>query len=92
MAGWIQTLLILFMGMNVLMYILMWVDKRRAETEKWRISERTLWVVAFLGGAIGGWLAMRLFRHKTKHTSFAIGLPGLSIVYLSLLLYVERLF
>lgn len=92
MAEWIQTLLILFMGMNVLMYILMWVDKRRAETEKWRISERTLWVIAFLGGAIGGWLAMRLFRHKTKHTSFAVGLPGLSIVYLSLLLYVERMF
>ncbi|MBA2173377.1 DUF1294 domain-containing protein [Halobacillus locisalis] len=88
----IQILLILFLGMNVLMYILMWIDKRRAETDKWRISEKTLWVVAFLGGSIGGWLAMRLFRHKTKHTSFAIGLPGVSIIYLSLLLYVERMF
>ncbi len=88
----VQTLLILFLGMNVLMYILMWVDKRRAEADKWRISEKTLWVVAFFGGSIGGWLAMRLFRHKSKHTSFAIGLPGISIIYLSLLLYVERMF
>ncbi|MCA0969859.1 DUF1294 domain-containing protein [Halobacillus litoralis] len=78
--------------MNITMYVMMWSDKRKAEQEKWRIKERTLWTVAFLGGAIGGWLAMRLFRHKTKRTAFAIGLPGLSLVYLTVLLFLERLF
>ncbi|WP_079479462.1 DUF1294 domain-containing protein [Halobacillus salinus] len=92
MPLWGLILFTYFSVMNVTMYLMMWTDKRRAVEEKWRIKESTLWTVAFLGGAVGGWLAMRLFRHKTQHKAFSIGLPGLSIVYLTLLLLLEGMF
>lgn len=46
------------------------IDKRRAKKHKWRIKESTLFILNLLGGFIGGWCGMFLFRHKTKHASF----------------------
>ncbi|WP_270179536.1 DUF1294 domain-containing protein [Alkalihalobacillus sp. CinArs1] len=60
---------------NVCSYLLMGVDKRKARKRKSRISEKTLWTSYILGGAIGGYLGMKQFRHKTKHASFQYGLP-----------------
>lgn len=60
---------------NVLAFSLMGCDKRRARRGAWRISERTLFLCALLGGSLGSMLGMRLFRHKTKHRSFTIGIP-----------------
>ena len=46
-------------------------------TEKQRIPEKTLFVVAALGGSIGSIIGMWLFRHKTKHWYFVYGMPGI---------------
>ena len=46
------------------------IDKERAKRGLWRISERTLLTLSFVGGALGGLIAMQLFRHKTKHWYF----------------------
>ena len=46
------------------------IDKERAKRGLWRISERTLLTLSFLGGALGGLIAMQLFRHKTRHWYF----------------------
>ena len=55
------------------------IDKERAKRGLWRISERTLLTLSFVGGALGGLIAMQLFRHKTKHWYFyAVGV--LSII------------
>ena len=62
---------------NVLSFGLMGVDKRRARQGKRRIRERTLWVVSALLGALGGWLGMAVFHHKTRHRSFRVGMPAL---------------
>lgn len=51
------------------------VDKSRARRGKWRVRERTLFVLALLGGSLGAILGMRLFRHKTRHWYFRFGLP-----------------
>ena len=54
---------------------LMWFDKRRAKRGGRRVRERTLFLSALLGGSLGTFLGMRVFRHKTKHWYFVWGIP-----------------
>ena len=58
----------------------MFIDKQKAKRHKWRISENTLILISILGGSIGSIIGMQLFRHKTKHKKFTIGIPVLLIV------------
>ena len=73
--------------MNILGLILMGTDKKRAILHQWRIPEKTLFLVAICGGAVGGTLGMYQFHHKTKHRSFQIGFPILAVLQLLLLGY-----
>ena len=61
--------------MNVIAFVTAWADKRRAVKGRRRIRERTLFLLAVLCGSVGLYAAMLLFRHKTKHLSFMIGVP-----------------
>ncbi|MEC1262842.1 DUF1294 domain-containing protein [Bacillus swezeyi] len=61
-------------------FLLMKTDKQRAVKNKWRVSERRIWLTAAVFGSAGVWLGMLRFRHKTKHLSFALGIPFLLIV------------
>ena len=79
-------LLVAFLVMNVVGLLIMGEDKKRARKYQYRIRERTLWLVALFGGAVGTTAGMQLFRHKTKHVSFKIGFPVLAIVELYLLI------
>ena len=67
---WLYLLLI-----NLVALVVYGVDKRRAKKGQWRISEKTLFLVALIGGSVGAIAGMYLFRHKTKHWYFRIGLP-----------------
>lgn len=60
---------------NVLGLVFMLADKRRAKKNRWRIPEARLMAVALLGGSLGILLGMHLFRHKTMHLKFSIGVP-----------------
>ena len=60
---------------NALGVLLMLADKVKAKKNLWRIPEATLLWVAVLGGSLGSILGMNVFRHKTKHLKFALGLP-----------------
>ena len=69
-------LLILYLILiNLLGFVLYGVDKAKSKGKSRRIPERTLLWVARLGGGLGCWLGMMLFRHKTKHTRFMILVP-----------------
>lgn len=61
--------------MNIVGLYVMYSDKRRAIKQRFRIPERTLFIVSLLGGSIGTWAGMYLFRHKTKHWYFVVGMP-----------------
>jgi uncharacterized membrane protein YsdA (DUF1294 family) len=76
-----------YLIMNLVGFIIMKVDKNRAIHHKYRISEKTLWGTAILGGAVGTTLGMQMFRHKTKHLNFKIGFPFLAIIEVILFLY-----
>ena len=65
--------------------LIMLVDKRRAIKNKWRISEAALMTLAAVGGSFGCLAGMKLFRHKTKHLKFTIGVPVLLAVHVVVL-------
>ena len=65
----------------------MWLDKKRAIENKWRIPEKTLFLIALIGGGIGTTVGMYLFRHKTKHWYFVLGMPSLAVFNLAILLW-----
>ena len=60
---------------NILLFTLMAIDKQKAKLRQWRISEKTLFSLALIGGSIGGILGIYTFRHKTKHLKFTLGFP-----------------
>ena len=68
----------------------MCIDKRKAVTNKWRIKEKTLFILCLLGGSIGGIIGMYTFRHKTKHLKFKIGFPFIFLVQFILVLYTTK--
>lgn len=68
-------LLIYLLLINLDALLLMRADKRHAQNGRRRIPEATLFLVAVLGGSPGIMLGMKLFRHKTLHTSFTVGMP-----------------
>lgn len=72
----------LLITVNVLGFILMGYDKLKAKTGKWRISELNLFLISLLGGAAGIYAGMKVFRHKTRHNTFTIGIPFLFAVNL----------
>ncbi|MBQ2769429.1 MAG: DUF1294 domain-containing protein [Clostridia bacterium] len=64
---------------SLITFLLYAVDKKRAIEKEWRISEKTLLAFSFFGGAVGGYLAMQIVRHKTRHWYFhAVNLLGLA--------------
>lgn len=77
-----------FVIINIVAFVLMYEDKRRAKKNLWRISERTLFVAPLLGGSIGGLCGMYFFRHKTKHWYFRIGFPVILCVQVVLTVWV----
>lgn len=73
---------------NVLGFLFMGIDKRRAKRNMRRIPEKTLFLFAILLGGIGSSLGMYTFRHKTKHWYFKVFFPLLAVLQLALTVYV----
>ena len=86
----LQLLLGYLLLMNLIAFVLMGLDKRRARRDKWRISEKTLFLPAVLGGSLGAIAGMRLFHHKTKHWYFRYGLPALLLLQILLVAVLGR--
>ena len=78
--------------MNVLGVAVMWSDKRRARLHRWRIPEKVLFGVSLLGGSTGTWAGMYLFRHKTKHWYFVVGMPLILVCQAALAIYLVHLY
>lgn len=70
---------LLYILWNFVGFIMVLIDKRRAERNKWRIRERTFFIWALFFGAPGILLGIHMYRHKTRHWSFIIGMPILCI-------------
>ena len=81
-----DTVIIIYaIGINLVGFLLMGIDKGRAKLGQWRIRERTLFLVALLGGSVGSLTGMFLFRHHTKHFRFLVGMPAILLIQIPLL-------
>lgn len=69
---------------NIFTFAAYALDKYKAVHHAWRIPERTLILLAVIGGSVGALLAMYTVRHKTKHNKFRIGVPAILIVQIVL--------
>lgn len=69
---------------NLLLFVLMGVDKAKAKRGARRFPEATLFFLAAVGGSLGGLLGMAAFHHKTLHKSFRIGFPVIFLCQLAL--------
>lgn len=70
---------------NLLTFLIMAADKIKAKNGRRRIPESTLFTLALLMGAVGIYGALKIFRHKTKHHRFTLGIPlliGLNAILL----------
>lgn len=76
---------------NIISFIMMGIDKRKAKKRAWRIPEATLFILAGVGGSIGSIAGMYTFRHKTKHRSFTWGMPAILIVQIILIIVLFNL-
>ncbi len=75
-------LLIYLAIMNILALLVMGIDKSRARNQGWRIPEKTLFLLSAMGGSLGSLLGMYLFRHKTRHWYFVIGMPLILVAHI----------
>ena len=65
------------------------LDKGRAKSGKWRIPERTLLLLALIGGSLGALAGMIMFRHKTRKAKFFISVPVVHCVIVAMLVYMK---
>ena len=72
---------------NMMGFVLMGLDKWKAKHKKWRIAVRTLFLVGIVGGSPGCWLGMYIFRHKTKHWQFVVGMSAILVIQAAVILF-----
>ncbi len=84
MADLTYLLYIYLAAANIVSFVMFGIDKSRAKRRAWRISEAALLISAAVGGSVGAIAGMIVFRHKTKHLKFLIGLPLILIIHLAL--------
>ena len=81
----LKYLLYYLAAVSLLLFVLMGADKRKAKRGARRVPEATLFVLAVLGGSLGGLLGMAAFHHKTLHKSFRIGFPVIFLLQAALI-------
>ena len=91
MKPW-QIAILIYLGvMSLVGFISMFSDKRKAKLKRWRTTEAVLFLIALIGGSLGSFLGMWVFRHKTKHWYFVIGMPLILAAHIALVLYLMTL-
>lgn len=83
----IKNIIIYLIIINVIGFLAMLIDKKKAQKGAWRIPEKTLFIITLLGGGIGTIAGMYIFRHKTKKLKFTIGFPTILITEIFVSVY-----
>ena len=83
----IQNVIIYLIAINLITFLVMWLDKRKAKKGRWRIPEKTLFIITALGGGIGTIVGMYTLRHKTQKIAFVIGFPLITIIEIIAIIY-----
>jgi len=86
----VKVIMLWFVVINIIGYVVMSEDKNKARKRRERVPEKTLFLLAAMGGALGVLIAMYRKRHKTRHMSFRIGIPLLLLLNIFLYSYFLR--
>ncbi|MBO7363152.1 MAG: DUF1294 domain-containing protein [Lachnospiraceae bacterium] len=81
-------LLIYVLIINIVSFVVYGIDKRKAVEGKWRIPEATLLFTGFIGGAVGSFIGMKVFRHKTQKLKFRILVPIFILLNIAVIVFV----
>ena len=71
---------------NIITFIIYGIDKYKSIKHKYRISEKTLIILAILGGSFGAFLGMITFHHKTQKKKFIILIPVIMLIWVYILI------
>ncbi len=83
-----STILIIYLVVaNIVGFILMGADKKKAQKGAWRIPEKVFFIVSIIGGSLGTWAGMYIFKHKTKHWYFVIFIPLILALQIAAYIY-----
>ena len=82
-----RNIIIYLISINIIGFLIMFIDKRKAERGAWRIAEKTIFIITTLGGGIGTIAGMYTFRHKTQKLQFVVGLPFITTLEIILAIY-----
>lgn len=85
----LRNILIYLLVINIIAFLAMLIDKKKAEKNRWRIKESTLLILALIGGSIGAIIGMYTFHHKTQKPRFFVGIP--IIIVLQILIGIAML-
>jgi uncharacterized membrane protein YsdA (DUF1294 family) len=83
-----QILIIYAALINLIAFFYFGLDKFKSQINSWRVSEKTLWLLALLGGSAGSLCGMYFFRHKTKKVSFQLVLGLIIVLHLGILILI----
>lgn len=75
---------------NIVTFAVYGIDKIKAKKGAWRIPEKSLLLLAFIGGSLGAAAGMRFWRHKTLHPQFKWGVPLILLFHLALIAYLAK--
>ena len=78
--NWTIILFIYLILVNIAGFLVMGIDKRKAIDHKWRIPEKTFFILSAVGGSAGTLAGMYVFRHKTKHWYFVVFIPVILVI------------
>lgn len=82
-----RNIIMYFIIINVIGFLIMFIDKQKAKKGAWRVPEKALFIITALGGGIGTISGMYAFRHKTQKLQFVVGLPFITILEIILAIY-----
>ena len=82
----IKNLIIYLIIINLVAFLAMLTDKKKAEKGRWRIKESTLLILAVIGGSVGSIIGMYTFRHKTQKARFFVGIPVIIVLQILLII------
>lgn len=77
---WVPVAYLVLGAVSIIVY---WFDKRAAQADRWRVSERSLHTIDLIGGIAGGLVAQQLLRHKTSKRSFAVATLLIALLHIA---------
>ncbi|GAA0762669.1 MULTISPECIES: DUF1294 domain-containing protein [Clostridium] len=75
---------------NLISFLTIYIDKKKAIKKKWRIKESTLIFLSIIGGSLGTYISMYTFKHKIRHLKFNLGIPIIILFQLSIYFLLKK--